>query len=104
MNKPQPSEENPYIATELTDIATSVTDRQKPSTVAVVFSVVLGLVVAVLVFGASFFFTCLGVMSVRSLDNEFGMVATFLVASLTAVAAFVFTVWGRLKILRALKK
>jgi hypothetical protein len=103
MNNSQQSEENPYIAPQVTDIAASVTPRQKPSTVAVVISVVLGIVVAVLVFGVSFFFTCLGVMSVRSLDNEFGMVVTFLVASLTAVAAFVFTVWGLLKIVRALK-
>ncbi len=100
---PEPADINPYIASEVTDIATSVTDRRKPGALAVVMSVALGLVVAVLVFGATFFFTCLGVMSVGSLDNEFGMVLTFSVASLTTVAAFVFAVRGFLKIASAMK-
>ena len=98
---PEPPDVNPYVAPEVTDIAASATDRRKPGTLAVVISVVLGLVVAVLVFGATFFFTCVGVMSTRSLDNEFGILLVFLVASLTTVAAFVFAVRGFLKIARA---
>lgn len=101
---PEPADNNPYIASQVTDIAISATDRRKPGTLAVVTSVALGLVVAVLVFGATFFFTCLGVISVGSLDNEFGLVLVFLVASLTTVAAFIFTVWGFLKAARTMKK
>jgi hypothetical protein len=99
---PEPPDINPYVAPEVTEVAASATDRRKPGTVAVVISVVLGLVVAVFVFAATFFFTCVGVMSTRILDNEFGMLLIFLVASLTTVAAFVFAVRGFLKIARTM--
>lgn len=96
-------EENPYLATQVADIANSVSDRSQPGTLAIVFSVMTGLAVAVLTFGATFFFTCLGVSSIYGLRSEFGMVIVFVVAGLTTVAAFVFTVWGFLKVVRALK-
>ena len=104
MNEPQQPEENPYEATQVADIATSVSDRQKPGTVAVLFSVILGLVVAVIAFGATFFFTCLGVLSIDGMNEDNGMVFASLVAGPTAVAAFIFTVWGFLKIVRAFKR
>ena len=101
---PQP-EENPYLATQVADVAGSVSDRSQPGTVAIVFSVMTGLAVAVLTFGATFFFTCLGVNSIDGLrDPFFGMVIVCVVAGLTTVAAFVFTVWGFLKIVRSLKR
>ena len=105
MNEPAPQQpdENPYLATQVADIATSVSDRSKPGTVAIVFSVMTGLAVALLTFAATFFFTCLGVNSIDGLRSEFGMVIVFVVAGLTTVAAFVFTVWGFLKVVRALK-
>ena len=105
MNEPTPQpEENPYLATQVADVAGSVSDRSQPGTVAIVFSVMTGLAVAVLTFGVTFFFTCLGVNSIDGLRDEFGMVIVFVVAGLTTVAAFVFTVWGFLKIVRSLKR
>lgn len=106
MNEPKPQpEQNPYEATQVAEMATSVTDRQKPGTVAVAFSVVLGLVLAVIAFGVSFFATCVGLVGIGAVDvdSALGLAFLFLVAGLTAVAAFVFTVWGLPKIVRALK-
>ena len=105
MNEPQQPEQNPYEATQVAEMATSVTDRQKPGTVAVAFSVVLGLVLAVIAFGVSFFATCVGLVGIGAVDvdSALGLAFLFLVAGLTAVAAFVFTVWGLLTIVRALK-
>lgn len=104
MSEPTPQpEENPYLATQVADISTSVSDRSQPGTVAIVFSVMTGLAVAVLAFAATFFFTCLGVNSINSLRGDFGMVLVFGISGVTTVAAFVFTVWGFLKVVRALK-
>ena len=104
MSEPHSAEENPYLATQVADISTSGSDRSQPGTLAIVFSVMTGLAVAVLTFGVTFFFTCLGVNSIDGLRSEFGMVIVFVVAGLTTVAAFVFTVWGCLKVVRALKR
>ena len=105
MNEPtsQP-DENPYLATEVAEIATSVSDRSRPGAVAIVFSVMTGLAVAVLTFAATFFFTCLGLNSVDSLRGDFGMVLVFGITGVTTIAAFVFTVWGFLKVVRSLKR
>lgn len=105
MNEPtsQP-DENPYLATEVAEIATSVSDRSKPGAVVIVFSVMTGLAVAVLTFVATFFITCLGVISIDSRGSEFGMVMVFVISGVTTAAAFAFTVWGCLKIGRSLKK
>ena len=88
MSEPQQPEDNPYLATQVADIAGSVSDRSQPGKVAIVFSVMTGLAVAVLTFGVTFFFTCLGVNSIDGLRDEFGMVIVFVVAGLTTVAAF----------------
>lgn len=105
MNEPgrQP-EDNPYLATEVADIAMSISDRSKPGAVAIVFSVMTGLAVAVFTFVTTFFFTCLGVNSIDGLRGGFGMVLVCVVAGVTTVAAFAFTVWGFLKIARSLKR
>jgi hypothetical protein len=104
MNEPTPQpEENPYLATQVADVASSAPERSQPGTAAIVFSVITGLAVAVLTFGVTFFFTCVGVNSIDGLRSEFGMVIVFVVAGLTTVATFVFTVWGFLKIVRSLK-
>ena len=106
MNEPKPQpEQNPYEATQVAEMATSVTDRQKPGTVAVAFSVVLGLVLAVIAFGVSFFATCVGLDGIGAVDvdSASGTAFLLLVAGLTAVAAFALTVWGLLKIMRAMK-
>ena len=91
MNEPTPQpEENPYLASQVADI-----------------SVMTGLAVAVLTFCATFVVTCLGVISVgpvARMPSGFGLAVVFVVAGLTTVAAFVFTVKGFLKVVRSLKR
>lgn len=105
MNEPTPQpEDNPYLATQVADIATSVSDRSQPGPVAIVFSVMTGLAVAVLTFCATFVVTCLGVISVGPVARMPRLAVVFVVAGLTTVAAFVFTVKGFLKVVRSLKR
>ena len=79
MNEPKPQpEQNPYEATQVAEMATSVTDRQKPGTVAVAFSVVLGLAVAVIAFGVSFFATCVGLDGIGAVDVDSASGTAFL--------------------------
>ncbi len=108
MNEPTPQpEENPYLASQVADIATSVSDRSQPGPVAIVFSVMTGLAVAVLTFCATFVVTCLGVISVgpvARMPSGFGLAVVFVVAGLTTVAAFVFTVKEFFKVVRSLKR
>jgi len=92
------------VASQVADISTSASDRSHPGAVAIVFSVMTGLAVAVLAFAATFFFTCLGVNSIDGLRGDFGMALVFVTTAVTTVAAFVFTVWGCLKIVRSLKR
>ena len=104
MSEPQQPEDNPYLATQVADIAGSVSDRSQPGTVAIVFSVMTGLAVAVLTFFATCVFTCSGMQSIDGLRGVDFDVLVFVIAGVTTVAAFVFTVWGFLKIVRALKR
>ncbi|MEZ6033920.1 MAG: hypothetical protein R3C17_12565 [Planctomycetaceae bacterium] len=103
MSEPQPPEDNPYVATQVTDVATSEIDRRKPSTVAVVLSVILGLVAGLLAFGATFFFTCLGVASLGGMDSGFGVLTVFSVSVVTGLVAFVFTIRGFLMMVGTFK-
>ena len=97
-------EPNPYEVSPFTDPAATPGQRSKPGPVAVVFSVILGLVVAVVMFCVTFFFTCLGMMSVQKPDiNAAGEVIVFAVAGVTAIASFIFTYWGMLKLVRMFK-
>ncbi len=101
---PEPPDANPYVASEVTDRVIDPLRSRQPGPVAIFFSVVTGLVVACLTFGATFFVTCLGLNSTKSMNNEFGIAMVFGIAGLTAIAAFVFTLWGFLKIVRAMKQ
>ena len=101
---PEPPDINPYLASEVTDRVVDPLKRSKPGPVAVIFSVMTALAVACITFGVTFFFTCLGLDSTQSLNNEFGFALLILVSGITSVAAFVFTVWGFLKIVRAMKQ
>ncbi|HQX52619.1 MAG TPA: hypothetical protein PK992_18830 [Planctomycetaceae bacterium] len=101
---PEPPDSNPYVVSEVTDRVIDPLRSRQPGLVAIFFSVVVGLVVACLTFGATFFVTCLGLTSTTSMNNEFGVLAVFGIAGLTAIAAFVFTLWGVLKIVRAMKQ
>ena len=96
MNEPasQP-EENPYLVTQVADVATSVSNQSRPSTAAIGCSVMAGLAVAV----PAFVITCEALIFTRIRD-EVGIG----IIGVTTVAAFVFTVWGFRKIVRALKR
>lgn len=94
---------NPYEASAVPDQSIAPLSRSQPGPVAIVFSVFIGLTVAVVTFAVTFFFTCLGLTPTRAIDNEFGFIILILIAGITAIAAFVFTTWGILKIVRALK-
>ena len=96
-------DDNPFTASEFRERVADPSKRSKPGPIAVFFSVVLGLVVAVVVFAATFFFTCLGVSSIKGLDNEFGFALICGIAGITAIATFAFTFRGIQKIVRALK-
>ncbi len=102
MSAPEP---NPYEVSPFTDPAAIRDDRSKPGPVAVGFSVTLGLIVAIATFCVTFFFTCLGMISVQQPEiNEFGEVIVFAVAGVTALAAFMFTVWGVLAVVKLFKR
>lgn len=75
-------------------------DRSQPGPLAIFFSILSGLVVAVVVFAATFVFTCAGLRW----DDELGIEFVFVIAGITAIAAFAFTLWGILKIIRAIKQ
>ena len=97
MNEPasQP-EENPYLVTQVADVATSVSNQSRPSTAAIGCSVMAGLAVAV----PAFVVTCEAVIFFDGLRDGVGIG----ILGVTTVAAFVFTTWGFLKIVRALKR
>ena len=99
MNEPasQP-EENPYLVTQVADVASSEPDHSRPGTEAIGCSVIAGLAVAVPVF----VITCEAVIltDVRIIRGGVGIG----ILGVTTVAAFVFTVWGFRKIVRALKR
>lgn len=103
MSEPTPTEDNPYMATQVADIATSEIERPKPGIVAVVLSVILGLLAGLLAFGATFFFTCLGVASLGGMDSGFGVLTVFSVSVVTGLVAFVFTIRGFLMMVRTFK-
>ena len=94
MSEPQPPEDNPYVATQVADVATSEIDRRKPGIVAIVLSVILGLVAGVIAFGATFFFTCLGVASLGGMESDVGIMGVFAVSVVTGLTAFVFAFRG----------
>ena len=103
MSEQQPPEDNPYVATQVADVATSEIERQKPGIVAVLLSVILGLVAGLIAFGATFFFTCLGVASLGGMDSGVGALAVFSVSVVTGLVAFVFTFRGFQTMVRTFK-
>lgn len=107
MSEPQPPEDNPYLASQVTDIATSVGDRKTPGPVAIIFAILVGATTAVVTFCMTFFFTCLGLAGLVPGGGGWTSDAAFplslLVGVVTAIAATWFAVWGFLKVVRALK-
>ena len=100
MSTPEP---NPYEVSPFTDPAASPDPRSKPGPVAVVFSVILGLLVAGVVGIATFLATCLGTYEYTRVENTSFAIA-IPVAVLTAIAMFLFTYWGLLKLVRMFKR
>lgn len=96
---PEPSDPsiNPYDAPESTENAYRPPPRRRPGLGLVILAVVLGLIFACV----GFFVTCIGVVFVTDLakasPDDMISVALF-ASSITAIAAFAFTVWGIIKL------
>lgn len=93
-------ESSPYAAPRVVDVPPQFAKKAGP--IAIFVGIVLAGVLGVMTFGLSFFFTCLGVSSMGG-DGEFGMVIVVGISGLTAVAAFIFSFWGFLKIVEGFK-
>lgn len=99
-DKPASPDQNPYEVAPVMP-PSGFRDRDRPpGPVAIFFSVLLGIAVATITFGVTFFFTCLGVSSTNSMNNSGGMAIVLVISGLTTVGAFVFTVWGLLKLVK----
>lgn len=92
---------NPYIAPDVLDIPPQASQKAGP--VAIFFGFIIASTLAAAAFGLSFFFTCLGVMSIGG-DGDFAMVLIWGISGLTTIAAFVFSLWGFLKIVEGFKR
>ena len=99
-----PPDDNPFVAPQVPDHA-GLPDglKRQPGPVAIIFSVLVGIVVAAVTFCVTFFFTCLGVMAIDEQIGEAGEVFVFLVAGLTAIAALWLTVKILLWFVRIIK-
>ena len=105
MSTPEP---NPYEVVPFPDSVASPDDRSKPGPVAIAFSVILGLLIAAVVWQGTIFFTCVG-LGYDFLDIVFNMSESdwwiiFTVAGVTGIAAFVLSVMGMLKLVRMFKR
>ena len=94
---PEPS---PYEAPNVVDASPQFTKKAGP--IAVLFGIVLASVLGVITFVLSFFFTCLGVTSMTS-NGELEAVIVYGISGLTAIAAFIFSFRGFLKIVEGFK-
>ncbi len=103
MSEPQKPEDNPYVATQVADIATTAGDRRAPGPVAILFAVVLGAATAIVTFCLTFFFTCLGLPNVAPSFDSTVLVIVFGIAIATTIAVTWFAVWGFLKLVSAVK-
>lgn len=103
MSDPQQPEDNPYLTTQVADVAQTVGDRKTPGPVAIIFAILLGAATAVVTFCVTFFFTCLGLTGPGGSGSNATFPAAILVGILTAIALTWFAVWGFLKIVTALK-
>ena len=94
-----PADQNPYEVAQVGGMNpfSEPARPRPPGPIAIFFSVVLGLTVAAVTLCVTFLFTFPGVRSTQSLNDEGGIVIVVLVSALTAIVAFVFTVWGLLK-------
>ncbi len=103
MSESQQPENNPYLATQVADVARTAGDRKTPGPVAIIFAILLGAVTAIVTFCATFFFTCLGLTSPGGSTTYATFPAAILVGIVTAIALTWFAVWGFLKLVTSLK-
>ncbi len=94
---------NPYEVMPFPDSVASPDERSKPGPVAVVCSVIVGLLASVVLGIATFVATCLGVYEYSRAD-ETSVAIAIPVAVLTGAAAFLFTYWGMLKLVKMFKR
>jgi hypothetical protein len=99
-NEASSSEPDPYTVPEVPDIPPNTSRRAGP--IAIFFGFLIACVLAAVAFGLSFFFTCLGVVSIAG-DGPFALILVWTISGLTTVAAFAFSLWGFLKIVVAIK-
>jgi hypothetical protein len=96
-------EENLFAAPDIADPAVSTIVNREPGGLAVAISITLAIIVSVPVFMVTFFFTCLGISGIRSLDNEAGLVLVSLIAFATSVVSVILVTKGLLAIVRIFK-
>jgi hypothetical protein len=97
-------DDNPFLAPQSKDFARDARARGEPGVVATIIGVIAGLIIAVVMFCVTFFFTCLGVLSIDDPIGAFGESLVFAVAGITAAASFAFTVWGIRRISAAIRR
>jgi hypothetical protein len=104
MNDPQqpeePSEENLFAAPLSIEHARSIQPEYQPGGIAYTISILIAVAVSIPVFMVTFFFTCLGVISVKSLDNEAGLAITAIIALATTIVSLILVTKGILALIR----
>ena len=103
MPEPQQTEENPYIAPHVADIAETVGVRKTPGPVAIIFAILLGATTAIVTFCATFFMTCVGLMEQAAILGDSAIPMSTFAGVVTSIGVTWFAVWGFLKIVTALK-
>jgi len=92
---------DPYIAPDVLDIPADMSQKAGP--IAIFFGFVIACALAAATFVLSFFFTCLGVVSVVG-DGNFAWILVWGISGLTTIAAFAFSLWGFLKVVEGFKR
>ncbi|MFN9719626.1 MAG: hypothetical protein ACK58L_13080 [Planctomycetota bacterium] len=98
-----PIEENLFAAPVASERAYATSESNQPGPLAVTLSILVAILIAIPVFMATFFFTCLGLSSIRGIDDEPGIVVVFLIALGTAILSIVLVTRGLLALVRAFK-
>lgn len=98
-----PDEENLFAAPTTSERAHSTSEPNKPGPLAVALSVLAAILVAIPVFMATFFFTCVGMSLVFGMDSDPGVVVVSLIALATAIVSMVLVTKGLLALVRAYK-
>ena len=93
ISETQQPNDNQFQTTEGTDSSATVGHSEVPGKVAIVFSIVAGLAMALITLVGTFCFTYIGLNSVNGLQNGIGLILAFILAGITSVAAFGLTIF-----------